>query len=267
MHALALRLCRNSSDADDLVQEVFLRALGSWEKFRGEADPCTWLYAIAVNAWRSRITRRGGNDRRTPALSQLMPWGESSVSAMAMPAPGARDAVQHGDAVARVQSAIVDLPEHWRLPLVLKDVFGMPTAEVATALGLAENTVKTRLHRARLALRKVMLEGVPQVAAPPPIFERSVCADLLRAKMDAMDRGGAAAGFGVPKAELCARCRAVFSEFDLVQGACAALAAGTMSAALRTRIQEAITALSRDAGTRVQKARRGRKPVRASTPR
>jgi RNA polymerase sigma-70 factor, ECF subfamily len=261
--ALSLRLCRNSADADDLVQEVFLRALRSWSQFRGESDPCTWMYAIALNTWRSRQVRKGGIDRRTPALSQILPWGETSMSELALSPRDQDAAADRRRATARVQAAIMDLPEHWRLPLVLKDVFGVTVADVGAALGLAENTVKTRLHRARLSLRKAMLETVTLAEAPAPIFNKQVCVDLLRAKMEAMDRGGASAGFGVPRAELCARCRGVFSEFDLVQGACADLASARLSPQLRARIKEMLAKVGA-VTVRRSPTRRGRKPVRTS---
>src|SRR5688572_12755333 len=79
VRALALRLCGNRADADDAVQEVFLQALRKWHTFRGESDPGTWLYAIAARSCRARLRRKGGVDRRTPAVSQLMPWGETTV--------------------------------------------------------------------------------------------------------------------------------------------------------------------------------------------
>lgn len=259
LYALALRLCRHKADAQDMVQDVFLRALRKWHTFRGEADPGTWLYAIAARSCKERMRRKGGLDRRQVPVSQLMPWGETTVMEVAASPEGAEDAGERREAVARVQAEIARLPEHLRLPLVLKDVLEMRVEDVAAALGLAENTVKTRLHRARLALRKAMTSKAATVEAPAPIYEKQVCLDLLKAKMEAMDRGGAAAGERVPQAEVCARCRAVFRELDLVQEACGQMAEGEMPASLREKILRALRERERAEGA--SGPRRGRRPV------
>lgn len=255
VRGLALKLCRNAADADDMVQEVFLRAYRRWSTFRGEADAGTWLYTIAARACRDRLRRKGGIDRRMPAVSQLMPWGETTVMAVAA-APKEHEA-ERREAVARVQRAIADLPEHLRVPVILKEVAGMSVEDTARALGLAENTIKTRLHRARLALRKAMSARARAVDAPAPIFDRQVCVDLLKAKMDAMDRGGASAGFVVPKAELCARCSAVFRELDMVQSACEQIGAGPVPDRVRRLVLRELQALE---DRRSASPRRGRKP-------
>jgi len=262
VHALALRLCRNRADAEDAVQDVFTQALRKWHTFRGESNPGTWLYTIAVRMCKARI-RRGSAARRMVAASQLMPWGETTVMEVAAAPEGREDEHEKEEAIERVQREITRLPEHLRLPLVLKDVVELSVENVAEVLGLAVNTVKTRLHRARLALRKAMTAGAASVEAPMPIYEKQVCLDLLKAKMEAMDRGGVAAGQRVPKAELCARCRAVFRELDLVQDACSRMDDMKLPSALREKILGELKA--REAAERAASAhpRRGRKPVAA----
>ncbi|MCE7972791.1 MAG: sigma-70 family RNA polymerase sigma factor [Leptolyngbya sp. PLA1] len=258
LHGLARRLCGNAADAEDMLQDVFLQAFRKWHTFRGEADPVTWLYAIAARSCKARARRRRGTDPRTPALSQLMPWSESTVMQIAAAPNDAGANAARAESIARVQAEIARLPEHLRVPLIMKDVLELSVEDTASGLGLAENTVKTRLHRARLALRKSMTSEAKAAQAPAPIFEKQVCLDLLKAKFSAMDRGGTAAGFTVPQAELCARCRAVFRELDLVQDACARLGDGHLPSAVRSRILAAIRA--RDDGA-APRNRRGRKPV------
>lgn len=255
LHGLALRLCGNKADAEDLVQDVFLQAYRKWHTFRGESNPSTWLYTIAVRACRRRMKRQ----RQAPKpVSQLAPWGETTVTAVATRDDA--DSPQRREAVARVQQAIAMLPEHFRMPIVLKEVLELSVEDTAAVMGVAENTVKTRLHRARLALRKALLAKSRQVAAPAPIFEKQVCLDLLKAKMSTMDQGGTAHGFAVPQADVCARCRAVFRELDIVQDACAQLSAGSLPAGVRTRIERAIA--QRDADAKAAAPRRaGRRPV------
>lgn len=264
LHGLALRLCGNRADADDLVQDVFLQAFRKWHTFKRRSSPSTWLYTIAARSCKARTRRKGGIDRRLPAMSQLMPWREHTVMEVAAAPAGHEDPSERREAVVRVQTEIARLPEHLRLPLVLKEVLGLSVEDTAEALGLAVNTVKTRLHRSRLALRKAMTAKATAVPAPAPIYEKQVCLDLLKAKLEAMDRGGAAAGFIVPQAEVCARCRAVFRELDLVQDACAHMGDGQLPAALRSRIMKAITDRDSKHAASTRRAPRGRRPVRAA---
>lgn len=266
LHALALRLCGNRADAEDLVQDVFIQAFRKWHTFRGESDAGTWLYTIAARSCSARRRRKGGVDRRTPALSQLTPWGERTVMQIAAASEGDEDPAERAEAVERVRTAIARLPGHLRMPLVLKEVLGVSVEDAASMLGLTANTIKTRLHRARLALRKAMTLGAASVAAPAPIYERQVCLDLLKAKMDAMDRGAGRIGtaFKIPQAEVCARCRAVFRELDLVHDACSELASEQMPLKLRNAILKAIG--QRDEAEQAARGRpgRGRRPVTAS---
>lgn len=263
LYALALRLCGHRADAEDLIQEVFLQALRKWHTFRGDADPGTWLYTIAVRSCKARLRRKGGIDRRTPAVSQLMPWGESTVSRLAASdgQPGDERAPERQEAIEHVQRAIAALPEHLRLPLVLKEVLGVSVEDTARALGLAANTVKTRLHRARLALRKSMLRSARAVSAPAPIYDKQVCLDLLKTKMELMDRGSSAADFRVPQAEVCARCRAVFRELDLVHDACAEMATGMWPASTRAAIARALDARDAQSSASRSGPAKGRRPV------
>lgn len=245
LHALASRLCGNAADAEDMVQDVFLQAYRKWHTFKGEASPGTWLHAIAARSCKARARRKGGIDRRTPALSQLLPFGEGrsadlagwGVPGRAEDGPAAR-AIERESARA-VQGAILELPEHFRVPLVLKEMLEMSIEDVGEALGLKPQTVKTRVHRARLLLRRAILDskGIPSHPARPPAYERRVCLDLLKAKLDAMDRGR---GFPLGQDVVCGRCRSVFAELDLAQDACARLAQGTLPDRVRRKILSAI---------------------------
>ncbi len=111
--------------------------------------------------------------------------------------------------------------------------------DVAKALNIKPETVKTRVHRARLLLRKAIVDHarVPKRAAKAPTYEKQVCLDLLKAKLDAMDHGR---GFPIGQGIVCERCLAVFAELDLSQNTCVRLAEGEMPGRVRTKILRAI---------------------------
>lgn len=252
LFSLASRLCGNTADAEDMVQGVFLQALRKWPTFRGESSAGTWLYAIAARSCKARLRRKGGIDPRMPAFSQLMPWNETTNLDLVPGAPPrdpdrGRPAADAGPVAAAIKrestraihEAILALPEHFRVPLVLKEMLELSIDDVAAALQLKPQTVKTRIHRARLLLRKAIIRSrnVPTKPAATLAYEKQVCLDLLRAKLDAMDNGR---GFPIGRDVLCDRCRAVFAELDLTQDACAQLSNGTMPARVRNAICTAI---------------------------
>lgn len=253
LYALARRLCGNETDAQDMMQEVFLQAARRWETFRGESNAATWIYSIAAHSCGQRKRRRFASDRRMPAFSQVAPWTESTVSRVALGGPVT--SAEKKESERALHAAILQLPHAFRVPLVMKEMLELPIAEVAQALNLKEQTVKTRVHRARLMLRKALTRELKQVEAPDPIYEKQVCMDLLQAKLDAMDH---ARGFPIGQDVLCERCRAVFKELDLVQDTCAQLTAGDFPDALRRAIMHTSEKRSEKP---VSKARtRSRKP-------
>jgi len=138
-----------------------------------------------------------------------------------------------------VHEAILALPENFRVPLVLKEMLELSIEDVAEALCIKPETVKTRVHRARLLLRKAIMDrrSMPKRAAQAPTYEKQVCLDLLKAKLDAMDNGR---GFPIGQDVMCERCRAVFAELDLAQNTCARLAEGEMPARVRKAILGAV---------------------------
>lgn len=234
IYGLGLRMCGNEAAAEDLVQETFLRALRSWDSFEGRSRPSTWLYTIASRACRRMKRRRSGEPTRIESLEELLPGAGEEIPDLPPGDEGPLDEVLRRELRDRVQEALEALPPDYRLPLVLKEMIGLSVAEVAEILGLKEGTVKTRLHRARLAARKQLRRALPAAAASPPDHSRRECLDLLRAKQEALDRD---ASFPVTDEYLCSRCRSLFETLDLTREACRRLA---KQDELPTRLRQAV---------------------------
>ncbi|MDX1649128.1 MAG: sigma-70 family RNA polymerase sigma factor [Myxococcota bacterium] len=156
MLAVARRLLRSPDDAEDAVQEAFLSAFRALDRFEGEARLGTWLHRITVNAALMKLRSR----RRKPetSLEELQPRFLEDGHHEVLPRrwKDADRVLASRQLRERVREAIDGLPETYRNVLLLRDIEEMDTAETAAALGISENAVKTRLHRARVALREVL---------------------------------------------------------------------------------------------------------------
>lgn len=142
--AIALRICRHHEDARDVSQDVFITVLRAVKGFRGDAQLSTWLHRVTVNAALDAVRKR--QRRATSSVDEL------ADHAAAEPGPEAT-AIESVRA-AEVHRALGTLaPEH-RALIVLHDLEGLDYAECAEALEIPLGTVKSRLHRARLALAK-----------------------------------------------------------------------------------------------------------------
>lgn len=234
LYGLGLRLCNTPEEAQDLVQETFLRAFRSWEQFEGRSDPATWLYTIASHTCQRLNRKRAGEPRHLEPLEKLLPVRGEPVLAPVEGEHHPEAELQRREAQRVVEAALQDLPVEYRLPLVLKDIAELSIPDVAQILGLKEATVKTRVHRARLKLRQALEQSLPRVPLPEPDHARSVCLDLLHAKQEAMDRG---APFPFSNEELCVRCRALFDSLDLAQEACHRLGSDSLPVEIRALIQ------------------------------
>jgi RNA polymerase sigma-70 factor (ECF subfamily) len=155
--AVARRYLPSEEDARDAVQDAFLSAFRSIDSFEGNAQLSTWLHRIAVNASLMKLRTR----RRKPEtpIEELLP-GFLEDGHMLEPAAEWRElsdeALLRKEIRALIHAAIDRLPESYRNVLQLRDIEGFDTQETASAMGLSENAVKTRLHRARQALRGLL---------------------------------------------------------------------------------------------------------------
>jgi RNA polymerase sigma-70 factor, ECF subfamily len=141
---VALRMLGSRAEAEEIAQEVFLRAYRAIREFRGEARLGTWLYGIAA---RLCLNRLASPDRR-------LARGDEALADVAAPTPDAAGAAERAELDAALRAAIAELPEDRRLVLVLRDVEGLSYDEIAETLAIDPGTVRSRLHRARLQLKE-----------------------------------------------------------------------------------------------------------------
>ncbi len=232
--AFSLKFCGNREDAEDLVQETFLQAFRKWDQFEGRSGPSSWLYTIAARGCQRMHRRRAGEPSRIDSLDEESPSGLSLVARLRSPDGGPLDEELRREAAEIVDRGLAALPVEYRLPLVLKEIAELSLREIAEILGVKEATVKTRVHRGRLALRAALTRqlGVPGAAAGG--HPHQVCLDLLRSKMDAMDRG---VEFPVDEEELCGRCREFVDSLDLTAAACRWVSGGELPDSLRRKLE------------------------------
>ncbi len=239
MLAVVRRMVRDPAEAEDAVQEAFLDAYRHWEDFRGEAARCTWLHSIAIRAANRRSRREARRRGVAREYAQALPFMHPRLARADFAARSVEARELRDDARARVDEALREVADPFRTALLLKEIAGMPIGDVARVLGVKEATVKTRLHRGRILLRAALLAERPSRAVPSAVYDRETCMDLLRAKMDALDRG---VDFPVQDSLACERCREVFASLDVGADACRSLRGATMPATLRRRIEAVIRA-------------------------
>jgi len=161
VYALLYRLTTDAEEARDLTQETFLRAYQSIDRFRGEADLKTWIYRIAVNQARNRW--RWWRRRRRDATVSLDASGERGEQPLAASLRDEDAANPEEETLAherenRLREALLSLRRAYREAVILRDVEGLSYEEVAATLQINIGTVKSRIARGRLELRR-KLEG------------------------------------------------------------------------------------------------------------
>ncbi len=147
LYRAARAILRDDTEAEDLLQDTYVRAYQHLRQFAGRAKFSTWLTRIAVNEALARVERRkrfdtidSDDERESVVLESKMPDPESQAA--------------QTEVRAVLEEAILSLPESYRTVLMLRDVEEMNTAEAAEVLDMTEENVKVRLHRARALLRK-----------------------------------------------------------------------------------------------------------------
>jgi RNA polymerase sigma-70 factor (ECF subfamily) len=152
LYSAALRLVQSHDDAADVVQDAFLSAFQSLRTFKGDAEFFTWLYRIAFN------TAISLKRKKKPAVSLEANSGEAGINPedpSELVRPGVE--LERNEDERQLNEAIAKLSDEHRSVLLLKDIEGMRYEEIAEVLGVPVGTVRSRLHRARLELRDLLV--------------------------------------------------------------------------------------------------------------
>ncbi len=164
IYGLCLKMLGNREDAEDVLQEVFIKAFQSLPTFREEARFSTWLYRIAYNACLMRIRKKKLD---TVPLDRPVQLGDDQLPREVVDwttDPGAN--VMNEELSSVLARHINELPPDNRIVFVLRDIQGLSTDDTANVLGLSVPAVKSRLHRARLYLRERLSDYFSHGAAP-----------------------------------------------------------------------------------------------------
>jgi RNA polymerase sigma-70 factor (ECF subfamily) len=169
VYSFSMKVCGHPEDAEDTMQEVLYRSLGHLAKLQDPQALAVWLYTVTRNrCWRMR--RKPANaPARTLSLDELMPDGEELGRLLQDAAAGPEGDLLHAEQHHLLHQAVLRIPAPLRIVLVLHDMEELTTDQVAQVLDLQPGTVRVRLHRARLSVRKQMshiLDGAPAGAQP-----------------------------------------------------------------------------------------------------
>jgi RNA polymerase sigma-70 factor (ECF subfamily) len=158
---ITYRMLGNRAEAEDVAQEVFITVFKTIESFREESKFSTWLYRVTVNHCKNRIkylARR--HDRDKDELDETSQQTNGAISGLPVRAAQPDKALASAQMEKLLQEAIADLDDDQRAVVILRDVEDLSIEEICEITGLPDGTVKSRLHRARLVLRKKMQRHV-----------------------------------------------------------------------------------------------------------
>lgn len=179
IYQLAFRYLRSREDAEEVTQDVLFKVYRKVGEFRGDAALSSWIYRITFNAAMSRLRtvkyqraqaqdrqaaesvqdRDGGSRPVDPARADIADWSQM-----------ADEGVLRAQLRTRVFGAILSLPAIYRAPVMLRDIQGMSTEEASAMLKVKDQTLKSRLHRGRLILRKQLADFAGGLTMHRPIY-------------------------------------------------------------------------------------------------
>jgi len=157
VYRLAIRMLRNPQDAEDALQETFLQVYRGLPGFEGRSTFSTWLFRLATNACLMKIRHRATEPSKLLPLEDYFPLQEQGeVPQMVDWADRPEEALLSKESREKMMEALEKLPPEYRAVFILRDMEGFSNAETGETLGMSVAAVKSRLHRARLALRGML---------------------------------------------------------------------------------------------------------------
>lgn len=150
------RMLGNRADAEDATQEVFVKLFRFLESYTGQSAFSTWLFKIASNVCLDYLRKHKRLRTETVSLHQQNDEGDEFLLNIKSDAPTPYETAQKNEAQRALETALLNLGEEQRLVIVLRDVEGLSYEEISRITGLNEGTVKSRINRARRALKKLL---------------------------------------------------------------------------------------------------------------
>lgn len=181
LYRIARAVMNNDSEAEDVVQEAYVRAFTRLKDFRGESSLATWLSRIVLNEAMGRLRRRRPTVDIAAIETRQAPQGEVIRFPLASMEPDPERAIAQRQIGALLERAIDELPDPFRTVLVARAVEGMSIEETAELFGLKPETVKTRLHRARHLLREALEKQIGPVLSDAFPFDGRRCERMTQA--------------------------------------------------------------------------------------
>src|SRR5579871_565748 len=175
IYQLAFRYLRNKEDAEEVAQDVLFKVYRKVGAFRGDAALSSWIYRITFNAAMSRLRtaafqRTQEEERQRAASTEGDPLTLNARADVADWSQMADEQMLRSQLRRRALKAILALPAIYRAPVVLRDIHGMSTEEASAVLKVKDQTLKSRLHRGRLILRKQLAEFAGGLTLHRPIY-------------------------------------------------------------------------------------------------
>ena len=174
IYQLAVRYLKNKEDAEEVTQDVLYKVYRNVGTFRGDAALSSWSYRITFDAAMSRLRtaqyQRARDDDRQLAVAEAENNANPSRDEVADWSNLADEGVLRSQMRRRVLRAILALPAIYRAPVVLRDIQGLSTEEASAMLRVKDQTLKSRLHRGRLILRKQLADFAGGLSLHRPIY-------------------------------------------------------------------------------------------------
>ncbi|MBN1652789.1 MAG: sigma-70 family RNA polymerase sigma factor [Deltaproteobacteria bacterium] len=237
VHRFGLRMCGSDSDAQDVLQETLISIATHVSRFEGKSALSSWVFALARNACIKK--RRGRKNQQH--------LGQKAIEAQSASASSPEQRAENRELWEVLTRALDGLPEQYREAVVLRDIEGLSAAQAAGALGISVDALKSRLHRAREALRKELMPLL-EPRAPAPSAQCPDMATLWSRKLEGDLDKQDCAEIEKHVAE-CPACGAICDALKKALLACQSSATAEIRPEVQAQVKAAMRALTGLGGT------------------